>query len=112
MKKNRKKLKGMTLVEVLVALSIFTIMSSLLASSVLMVCSIVNKTDKLNTRISNEAPDAELKSGGVKEEDPTDPTIVINIGDTAYSVGYNKYVMTDKPENDYDGGNFKYITPK
>lgn len=110
MKKNKKKLKGMTLVEVLIGLAVFTIMSSLLAGSVLMVCNIVRRTDKLNTRISNEAPNAEIKKDGVL--DPIAPTVEIDFGGVKETVVCDKYIVTDKPENNYDGGNFKYIKPK
>lgn len=63
MKKIKRSYNGMTLVEVLVALAVFTIISALLASACAGICTIMRKTNRLNKKISNETPDAELKNG-------------------------------------------------
>ena len=62
MKKIKRSYNGMTLVEVLVALAVFTIISALLASACAGICTIMRKTNRLNKKISNETPDAELKN--------------------------------------------------
>lgn len=106
----KKKLKGMTLVEVLVALAVFTIISALLASACAGICNIVRKTDRLNKKISNEAPEAEQRNGGalVTQPDGSTDSIEIKIGDKTYTVPVEKYVVTDESGID-DGGDFKYF---
>lgn len=109
MKKLKKRLKGMTLVEVLVALAVFTIISAMLASSVAVVCNINRKTDRLNKKIVQEAPAAELRSVG--EVDATD-VIKIEIGEVKEEVSVNKYQATEPSGKEHEeGGDFKYFEP-
>ena len=108
----KKKLKGMTLVEVLVALAVFTIISALLASAVAGVCNIVRKTDRLNKKISDEAPQAEQRNGALVTQpdgsaDSMEIVIKVENGNT-YTVPVEKYVVTDSSGID-DGGDFKYF---
>lgn len=99
----------MTLVEVLVALAVFTIISAMLASSVAMVCNINRKTDNLNDKIVQEAPAAELRSGGV--EYATD-VLAIKVGAVEATVPIKKYQSTEPTDNTHDeGGDFKYFEP-
>lgn len=108
MKKSKKKLKGMTLVEVLVALAVFSIISAVLASSVAMICSIVRKTDRLNEKITQEAPAAELRSG---EQYATD-NFTITVGGYTKTVTIEMYQATEPTDNTHDeGGDFKYFKP-
>ena len=50
MKKIKRSYNGMTLVEVLVALAVFTIISALLASACAGICTIMRKTNRLNKK--------------------------------------------------------------
>ncbi|MCM1227083.1 MAG: prepilin-type N-terminal cleavage/methylation domain-containing protein [Clostridium sp.] len=113
MKKLKKNLKGMTLVEVLVALAVFTIISAMLASSVAVVCNINRKTDRLNKKIVQEAPAAELRSGGEKVATPTDatePNITIKIGTVEEKVIVDIYEATEPSGQEHEeGGDFKYF---
>lgn len=105
----KKKLKGMTLVEVLVALAVFTIISALLASAVAGVCNIVRKTDRLNKKISDEAPQAEQRNGElVTQPDGSADSMEIVINGKSYTVPVKDYVVTDSSGID-DGGDFKYF---
>lgn len=112
MKNKSKKLRGMTLVEVLVALAVFTIISALLASACAGICTIVRKTDRLNKKISEETPDAELRVGnpvtladGTNEE----TTMVLNIDGKKYAVIGKKHVTNDSNEYYEEGGDFNYF---
>lgn len=106
MKKKKKKLYGMTLVEVIVAIAIFAIISALLASAAANVCSISRDTIKLNRRISNETPDAELKKAAEKSQSE----MILTVDKKKYTVKGEKCVTSDDPENNYDdGGDFKYF---
>ncbi len=114
MKKIRKKLKAMTLVEVIVALAVFAIISALLASACANVCSIRQKADRLNKKISVEAPAAELKDDNHPVTDASgnsETTMTLTVGGKSFEVSGKKYVTND-PDNNYeDGGNFKYFIP-
>lgn len=106
MKKRKKKLIGMTLVEVIVALAVFSIISAMLASACMGVVDIVRKTDRMNKKISNEAPKAELQNGG--NEQSGDDSLTIKVEDSTYTIPVKKYVVTDISGID-DGGDFKYF---
>lgn len=108
------KLKGMTLVEVLVALAVFTIISALLASACAGIITIVRKTDRLNKKISNEAPDAEMKKGSVVTDvdgSNKEFSMVIEVNGARYEVVGNQYKTVDSENNYEEGGDFKYFTP-
>lgn len=99
----------MTLVEVLVALAVFTIISAVLASACANVTSIIRKTDRLNKKNVIKDPKSEAVTnadGTVKEN-----TLVIKIGDNEYSVSADKYeIVEDTTESvPDDGGNYKYF---
>ncbi len=110
--KKTKKLKGMTLVEVLVALAVFTIISSLLASACAGICTIMRKTDRLNKKISNEAPNAEVKNGNaVTLADGTDDetSMILSINGKSYKV-IGKQNNTNDSDGYYeDAGDFNYF---
>ncbi len=115
MKKKHNNLKGMTLVEVLVALAVFTIISALLASACANVTSIIKKTDRLNKKNSIEAPEAEKGLGSiVTNSDGTnkEETLIIKIDGTEYNVDVNKHITDDAGSSYEEGGNYKYFSVK
>ena len=57
--KRKNKLKGMTLVEVIVALAVFTIMASLLVTVCVSISNSVVRTNRLTREINVQAPTAE-----------------------------------------------------
>ena len=110
----KKKLKGMTLVEVLVALAVFTVISALLASACAGICTIVRKTDKLNKKIANEAPKAEIRDGVATTDtdgSEAEMSITIKMNGKEYAANGKKYVVVDSDSNYEEGGNFKYFKP-
>lgn len=114
MKKIKKKLRAMTLVEVIVALAVFAVISALLASACANVCSIMQKTNRLSRKISVEAPDAELENVDNPVTDASGDsktTMTLTIGGRSFEVSGEKFAATD-PENNYeDSGDFKYFIP-
>ena len=102
MKKIKRSYNGMTLVEVLVALAVFTIISALLASACAGICTIMRKTNRLNKKISNETPDAELKNG-------IPISMILSIGGKKYKVIGKQYLTNDSSSYYEDGGDFKYF---
>ena len=112
MKKKKRKLSGMTLVEVLVALAVFAIISALLASACAGVTSTIRKTNRLNKKISVEAPDAELKNGTpVTLPDGTieETTLTLVVGDAEYTVDGEMHLTSDSENGYEEGGDFKYF---
>ena len=79
--KRNTKLKGMTLVEVIVALAVFTIMASLLVTACMSVSKSIVRTNRLVREINIQAPLAENRITNDKDkvEDVSDSqnTIVI-----------------------------------
>jgi prepilin-type N-terminal cleavage/methylation domain-containing protein len=59
--KKRKSFKGMTLVEVMIAMAILAIAGSVMCTAVSMVCKVKITTNALNKRVSYEAPIAGSK---------------------------------------------------
>lgn len=104
--KNKKKLKGMTLVEVLVALAIFAIISSVLASTIAFVCNVFNRTDRLNKKINNEAPAAELQQVAAPTESIS---LTLTVEGTTYPINVDVYRTEDSDGNYEEGGDFKYF---
>lgn len=104
----KKKLKGMTLVEVLVALAVFAVMSSLLAGACAWVTSIIKKTDKINKKVSIEAPMVEVKATNCVTEIPN-ANIGIEANGTTVTVIGDVIAATDDSHIDDDTGNLKYF---
>lgn len=65
--KRNTKLKGMTLVEVIVALAVFTIMASLLVTACMSVSKSIVRTNRLVREINIQAPLAENRASSSTE---------------------------------------------
>ena len=93
MKKSKKSLKGMTLVEMIISIAIFAIMGGLLVLVGTHIDSTNRATNVLKSKISTESPYAANKKTGYRNKDgvdkvlaPSDMAIDISIteiGDTA-----------------------------
>ncbi len=77
--KRKNKLKGMTLVEVIVALAVFTIMASLLVTVCIGISKSVVRTNRLTREINVQAPLAENRKTTGKVDPVTDSTNTIVI---------------------------------
>lgn len=119
MKQFKKKLKGMTLVEVVIAIAVFAIMGALLVTAANLINVHLKSTNQLNAKVAEQGPIAEaqyngtgvayavaggttqieVKYGGSKE---------IKLNGQAYSLRdeVNDPVNEDIPN---DGLNFKFI---
>ncbi|MGN0620593.1 MAG: type II secretion system protein J [Porcipelethomonas sp.] len=115
MKKRTKKAKGMTLVEVIVALAVFTIISALLASAGAGICIIMRKTDRLNKKISNEAPNAEVRDNTAcpvpteSDGSESEAAMILSIDGKNYQVSGKEHIAADDENNYEEGGNFRYF---
>lgn len=117
MKQFKKKLKGMTLVEVVIAIAVFAIMGALLVTAANLINVHLKSTNQLNAKVAEQGPIAEaqyngaaypvaggttqieVKYGGSKE---------IKLNGQAYSLRdeVNDPLNEDIPN---DGLNFKFI---
>lgn len=115
MKKHRKKAGGMTLVEIIVALAVFTIISALLASACASICYMMRKTERLNKHITNEAPAAEIrdKSGCTVPTDAggadSESSMVFTVDGKDYKILGKEYISVDGENNYEEGGNFRFF---
>ena len=118
--KRKNKLKGMTLVEVIVALAVFTIMASLLVTVCIGISKSVVRTNRLTREINVQAPLAENRITNDKVEDVSDSqnTITIKSKDGALiseSVTIDNYHVKNSdsdPGSKTVNGRFKFfITP-
>lgn len=115
--KRNTKLKGMTLVEVIVALAVFTIMASLLVTACMSVSKSIVRTNRLVREINIQAPLAENRaSSSTKVEKMTalPNTIVIKSksGVTLVdSIVIDNYHVKNSGEHGSDtvSGRFKFF---
>lgn len=117
--KLKKRLKGMTLIEIIVSLALFTVMSAVLLTACLYVNRTISRTNKLTNKVNYQSPIAENKLN-------TDANVTANSGTVSfrdssgrsYSVNINQYEVkskyTDSTKASYDddiASNFKYFVP-
>lgn len=115
--KRKNKLKGMTLVEVIVALAVFTIMASLLVTVCIGISKSVVRTNRLTREINVQAPLAENRITNDKVEDVSDSqnTITIKSKDGALiseSVTIDNYHVKNSdsdPGSKTVNGRFKFF---
>lgn len=117
--KLKKRLKGMTIIEIIVSLALFTVMSAVLLTACLYVNRMIIRTNKLTNKVNYQSPIAENKLN-------TDANVTANSGTVSfrdssgrsYSVNVNQYEVkskyTDSSKTSYDddiASNFKYFVP-
>lgn len=118
-KKLKKRLKGMTLIEIIVSLALFTVMSAVLLTACLYVNRMIIRTNKLTNKVNYQSPIAENRLN-------TDANVTANSGTIrfrdssgkSYSVDVSQYEVkskyTDSSKASYDddiASNFKYFVP-
>lgn len=117
--KLKKRLKGMTLIEIIVSLALFTVMSGVLLTACLYVNRTISRTNKLTNKVNYQSP--------IAENEKTEPENVtanagkirleINGGASAYyDIDIIQYEVkskhTDASKSSYDddiASNFKYF---
>lgn len=112
--KRNTKFKGMTLVEVIVALAVFTIMASLLVTACMSVSKSVISTNRRTREINVQAPLAENRKTSppdkVEKRDDLPNTIVIT---NKSGVTINETIVIDnyhiKKSDDTVSGRFRFF---
>lgn len=117
--KLKKRLKGMTIIEIIVSLALFTVMSAVLLTACLYVNRMIIRTNKLTNKVNYQSPIAENRLN-------TDANVTANSGTVSfrdssgrsYSVNVNQYEVKskymDSSKTSYDddiASNFKYFVP-
>ncbi len=103
------RLKGMTLVEVIVALGVFTIMTSAMALCAGSVSKIVTENIYFNKKM-NEQRVVVDNMQDVGDTNITDVNMQITLGSTSYSLNTAKNTAEENYCN--NGLNFKYLKPR
>lgn len=96
--KNSKNLKGMTLIEIIVALAIFAVASSLLVVACVSVCNLNADTTKINREVAYQAPTAENQNNVAAERAVSSAyaeNIVIGYGGGNVNVHGDRYYVKD-----------------
>ncbi len=117
-KKSKKKLRGMTLVEIIIALAVFAMLGALLVLAALSIEKHSRAARKINDKVAVQGPIAESqnKAGSVVLEDNFEITVNGNIKIEATLYDTANYIedasgnlvrATDHPES--EDLNFKYI---
>ncbi|MCR4638450.1 type II secretion system protein [Ruminococcus sp.] len=110
MKKSKKSLKGMTLIEMIISIAIFAIMGGLLVLVGTHIDATNRATNVLKSKVSNESPYAANhktsyldKDGNAKELTPDNINVEIKLDDTTVLLEAEKYntedVVTDGLSN-------------
>lgn len=103
---NKKKLKGMTLVEVLVSLAIFVIMAGVLVTACMAVNNAVTNSNRMTKKINFQAPSAENMTEDNAETSPVEININgVNVDMTLYTVNRD----ASDPKGNTTSGDFKYF---
>ncbi len=105
----KAKLKGMTLVEVIVALAVFTIMTSAMALCAGSVSKIVTDNIYFNAKMNQQRPIIDNMSD-VGPENVTAMKFTVTIGSTQYSLSTDKNTAAETAQSG-NGLNFKYLKP-
>jgi prepilin-type N-terminal cleavage/methylation domain-containing protein len=97
--KKKKSLKGMTLVEVLIAIAILGIMTLFIARNASVIEKYNRSTTRLNQKVAVEGPLAEMQKPEVKYDEATGTYVENKIDDdVTIRVGYNPSDLTKYAE--------------
>ncbi len=106
---SKARLKGMTLVEVIVALAVFTIMTSAMALCAGSVSKIVTENIFFNMKMNEQRVIVDNMQD-VGDENVTDMSMQITLNSTSYTLATAK--NTAEENHCENGLNFKYIKPR
>lgn len=117
----KKSLKGMTLVEIVIAMAVMAIMSTVVVVSCSNVAKMKVSTNALNKKINYEAPVADSRSTSTSKSTETpNQKIVLKYGSNTYEVDGSVYEVNEESNfSNYGEGmisvqgnhNFKFFNP-
>ena len=115
----KKNLKGMTLVEIVVAMAVMAIMSTVVVVSCSNIAKVKVSTNALNKKVNYEAPIADSRSTSKSTETPNQK-IVLKYGGATYEIDGSVYEVNEEANfSNYGEGlisvqgnqNFKFFKP-
>ena len=111
----KNKLRGFTLIEIIVSLAVLTIISALLVSACAVICSIIRKTEGLNSKIIKESPAAEIRDNTVcvtpTEENGSEKeaAVILQIEGRSYRVIGKEYFSVIDEKECAESGHFRFF---
>jgi hypothetical protein len=105
----KRKLKGITLVEIIVALCILTVITYGLVMACVSINSTIVHTYRVNRRINYQAPVVENRDKN-KSEPAVDSAISFTFAGNTYVADIELYVASRRPED--NGGAFRFFNSK
>ena len=110
--KQKKVLKGMTLIEVLIAMVVMVVSASMLVLCAVSIFNSVRTSKSVVNKVNEQASVAENKAVIVPYETGQDIELQI-VGDAnSYTMKVDKFeVPTTQAPNDQHSGNFRYFVP-
>lgn len=112
MKKFKKNMKGMTLIEIIVALAIFSIASSVMVVMCVAVTKMTADNESINRKISYGAPVADNQNIGINRAETAVPaTEIINIkyGAQDIAISGDRYYAKDADGNILHDKDFQFF---
>ncbi len=112
---HKNKLRGFTLIEIIVSLAVLTIISALLVSACAGICSIIRKTEGLNSKIIKESPAAEIRDNTVcvtpTEENCSakEAAVILQIEGRSYRVIGKEYISVIDEKECAESGHFRFF---
>lgn len=112
---HKNKLRGFTLIEIIVSLAVLTIISALLVSACAGICSIIRKTEGLNSKIIKESPAAEIRDNTVcvtpTEENGSEKeaAVILQIEGRSYRVIGKEYFSVIDEKEYAESGHFRFF---
>lgn len=112
---HKNKLRGFTLIEIIVSLAVLTIISALLVSACAGICSIIRKTEGLNSKIIKESPAAEIRDNTVcitpTEENGSEKeaAVILQIEGRSYRVIGKEYFSVIDEKECAESGHFRFF---
>lgn len=103
----KKSLKGMTLMEIIVAMAVFSISALILVSGAISVYNSIRNTRQLTKKVNYQAPIADRMPELTTYDVETIQVQVVG-GGTPHDIQINKYEVVPE-ETGQPAGNFKYF---
>lgn len=95
MKKNRKKLKGITLVEIIISLAVVSVLTLVLVTVSSTINTYIKSANNVNKKVAQQAPVAEVKKENAAVKLDGEVDIVITGGTFTASLKGTEYAVED-----------------
>lgn len=113
-KKQKKRFKGMTLIEIIVSLAIVSIMTTVLVLTAALITNYLRSSNDVNNRVAQQAPVAEAQDIFAADQSATVSLEIVLDGDISlHANGYAVYDDTQMAAHSDEFGsglNMKFIT--